>query len=161
MLCDDGVLQNLLLGGTILALLRYRRLVLLLLEFATHVYGFLRAYRVLVVCGVAALALPSADRDLLQIFGLHASWLIDNKRPLHCRSCAAGSSRLTTPETSHPRNSISGVIDPKARVHHGITPQQDPAVLVYLLGRAGLERGCCCRQGRDRDTCKQLERARD
>jgi hypothetical protein len=79
MLCDDGVLQNLLLGRAVLALLRYRRLVLLLLEFATHFYSFLRAYKVLVVCGVAALALPSADRDLLQIFGLHASQLIDSE----------------------------------------------------------------------------------
>ena len=35
-LCDDRVAENLLLGGAILALLRQRRLVLLLLEFATH-----------------------------------------------------------------------------------------------------------------------------
>ena len=34
---NDGVAQNLLLGGSILALLRERRLVLLLLEFATHI----------------------------------------------------------------------------------------------------------------------------
>jgi hypothetical protein len=36
-LCDDGVLQNLLLGLAVLALLRQRRPVLLFLEFATHV----------------------------------------------------------------------------------------------------------------------------
>ena len=35
-LCDDGVAQDLLFGGAVLALLRERRLVLLLLEFATH-----------------------------------------------------------------------------------------------------------------------------
>jgi hypothetical protein len=33
---DDGVLQNLLLGGTVLALPGDGRLVLLFLEFATH-----------------------------------------------------------------------------------------------------------------------------
>jgi hypothetical protein len=32
----DGILQNLLLGWSILALLRDGRLILLLLEFATH-----------------------------------------------------------------------------------------------------------------------------
>ena len=37
MLRDDGVLEELFLGGPILALLRYRKLVLLLLEFAAHV----------------------------------------------------------------------------------------------------------------------------
>jgi hypothetical protein len=38
-LCDDGVGQNLLLGGAVLALAGHRRLVLLLLEFATHCDG--------------------------------------------------------------------------------------------------------------------------
>lgn len=45
-LCNDGVAQNLLLGGAILALLGERRLVLLLLEFATHLVRCVRICRV-------------------------------------------------------------------------------------------------------------------
>jgi hypothetical protein len=39
-LCDDGVLEDLLLRGPVLALLRDGGLVLLFLEFATHVGVF-------------------------------------------------------------------------------------------------------------------------
>jgi hypothetical protein len=48
-LCDDRVAENLLLGGPILALLRQRRLVLLLLEFATHFMWFVGGLKVSVV----------------------------------------------------------------------------------------------------------------
>lgn len=48
-LCNDGVAQNLLLGGAILTLLGERRLVLLLLEFATHLVCYMKGYKGVVV----------------------------------------------------------------------------------------------------------------
>lgn len=77
-LCDDGVLQDLLLGRALLPLLRDRRLVLAFLKFATHFRELLMSVEARGVCGVEALAPPKDWSRLLQNFGKNANRLIDN-----------------------------------------------------------------------------------
>lgn len=66
-LCDDGVLQDLLLGRALLPLLRDRRLVLAFLKFATHFRELLMSVEAQGVCGVEALAPRRTGRAFSKI----------------------------------------------------------------------------------------------
>ena len=158
-LCDDGVLQNLLLGGTVLALPGDGRLVLLFLEFATHFVKFLGLIEGV---GLVCLVLSRRWSQLAKSFGELSVSVIDSglglyRAPGQASLHEVGDRPLSVqPLTTQYHGHISSNHFTR---HYGVATEQDSAFLGNLPGCAGMERGCCGCQGRDGRASGQLERA--